>query len=303
MRGRLLLILGIILALISGLLVFKLLTAKPAKVEEKPKTRKVLIALQNLPAGTKIPPEAVGVVERPEDEVPADAFTTPTQVRGKFAAVDIFQGDIILPSMVKTQAEIIREKPSSLVPPGKVAFTIRVDELSSVAYAIQPGDYVDVIVGLWLVDVDQDLQYEKTGPEGEPQIPRYVVQLTLQNVEVLNVGLQAQPPVQEGEETGGRPTGRTSPAPEEGGEVPEQGAVVQYDYITLLLPQQDAEVIEYLRRAGAVITLALRNPEDHNVVTTEPVTLEYIIRRFRYVEPSKQPYTIKAKETGEEMLR
>ena len=206
---------------------------------------------------------------------------------------------------MKTQAEIIREKPSSLVPPGKVAFTIRVDELSSVAYAIQPGDYVDVIVGLPFVDVDQELQYEKTGPEGETQFPRYVVQLTLQNVQVLNVGLQAQPPTGEEQQegAGGRVPGRTTARPEEG-QTPQPEAVpVQYDYVTLLVPQQDAAVIKYFREKGAIIDLALRNPEDHNIVTTEPVSMEYIVRRFNFMVPPKQPYAIKPKETGEETMR
>lgn len=288
MRGRLLILLGVILALVSGFMVFRLLSSRPAaeKVPEKIETRKVIVAVQNLPKGAKIVPEAVTIMEKPLDEVPDGALVSVSQTRGKLAAVDIYQGDVITKDMIKSWAEVVVEKPASLIPIGKVAFTIKVDELSAVAYNIQPGDRVDVLVSLSLVDVEQDTQIVRTGPEGQEQVPRHVTQLTLQGVEVLNVGLKGQAvaaPAGEGEETGAAPSQQ---AEQEG----EQPTPYTYSYITLLLPQQDAQVLKYLREIGARVDLALRNPEDTAQVSTEPVTLEYVMRRFRFIEPTKLPY-------------
>ncbi len=279
MRGRLLLVVGIILALASGCLVFFLTTRQAQKPGQLPiPTRKVVVAVQDLPAGTPIVPDAITLMEKPVNEVPADALSSLERTRGKLAAVDIYRGDIITEGMLTTKEKILAEKPITMIPPGKVAFTIRVDELSSVAYSIQPGDYVDVLVGIDFVDVERESQCEKPCPEGFTggQIPRHVTQLTIQNVQVLNVGLRTLPP----------PTEVVTPTE-------TQTQTVSYDYITLILPQQDALVLKYLREIGAIVDLALRNPEDQALVSTEAVTLEYILRRFNIPVPPKLDYTYK----------
>ncbi len=285
MRGRLLLIIGILLALGSGCLVFFIMSRqgpKPAPIQ----TRKVIVAVQDLPAGTPIVPDAITIMDKPINEVPADALSSPEKLRGKVAAVDIYRGDIITTDMLTTKEKILQEKPISLIPPGKVAFTIRVDELSSVAYSIQPGDYVDVLVGIDLVDVQRETQCQTPCPEGftGEQIPRHVTQLTLQNVQVLNVGLRTIVP------TKGAETEASAPAEAQAQQTPQP---VSYNYVTLLLPQQDALVLKYLREIGAIVDLALRNPDDKNVVSTEAVTIEYILRRFNIPIPPKLDQTYK----------
>lgn len=282
MRGRLLLVIGVILALASGCLVFFFMSRQAQQPAQLPVlTRKVVVAVQDLPVGTPIVPDAVTLIEKPVTEVPADALSSLERTRGKLAAVDIYRGDIITEDMLTTKEKILAEKPISMIPPGKVAFTIRVDELSSVAYSIQPGDYVDVLVGIDFVDVQRESQCELPCPEGFPgtQIPKHVTQLTLQNVQVLSVGLRAA--VAPTEEI--TPTGETQASPQ----------VVSYNYVTLLLPQQDALVLKYLREIGAIVDLALRNPDDQSVVSTEAVTLEYILRRFNIPVPPKLDYTYK----------
>jgi len=290
MRGRLLLIIGILLALGSGCLVFFLMSRQgqqPAQVQ----TRKVIVAVQDLPAGTPIVPDAVTIMDKPINEVPADAISSPEKIRGKVAAVDIYRGDIITTDMLTTKEKILQEKPISLIPPGKVAFTIKVDELSSVAYSIQPGDYVDVLVGIDFVDVQRETQCQTPCPEGftGEQIPRHVTQLTIQNAQVLNVGLRTvTPPTTEGGTTSAEAQAQPTPQP------------VSYSYITLLLSQQDALVLKYLREIGAIVDLALRNPDDKSVVSTEAVTIEYILRRFNIPIPPKLDQSYKYR-TGEQV--
>jgi Flp pilus assembly protein CpaB len=290
MRGRLLLIIGILLALGSGCLVFFLMSRQgqqPAQVQ----TRKVIVAVQDLPAGTPIVPDAVTIMDKPINEVPADAISSPEKIRGKVAAVDIYRGDIITTDMLTTKEKILQEKPISLIPPGKVAFTIKVDELSSVAYSIQPGDYVDVLVGIDFVDVQRETQCQTPCPEGftGEQIPRHVTQLTIQNAQVLNVGLRTvTPPTTEGGTTSAEAQAQPTPQP------------VSYSYVTLLLSQQDALVLKYLREIGAIVDLALRNPDDKSVVSTEAVTIEYILRRFNIPIPPKLDQTYKYR-TGEQV--
>ncbi|MGQ9516519.1 MAG: hypothetical protein ACUVT1_04550, partial [Anaerolineae bacterium] len=62
--------------------------------------------------------------------------------------------------------------------------------------------------------------------------------------------------------------------------------------ITLLVNQQDALVLKFAREAGASIDFALRSKNDHDLVETEPVTLDYMIRRFNIRPPERLPYAV-----------
>ena len=44
------------------------------------------------------------------------------------------------------------------IPPGKVAYALPVGRYSGVAWAIRPGDHVDVIISLLVVDLDEEFQ-------------------------------------------------------------------------------------------------------------------------------------------------
>jgi pilus assembly protein CpaB len=48
--------------------------------------------------------------------------------------------------------------PSLEIPPGKVAISVPISKLSSVAYGIQKGDHVNIIVSLLMVDTDTNFQ-------------------------------------------------------------------------------------------------------------------------------------------------
>src|SRR5690606_27681759 len=47
---------------------------------------------------------------------------------------------------------------AAILDPGRVAIAVPMDRITSVAYALQPGDRVDVIVSMLFVDIDQDFQ-------------------------------------------------------------------------------------------------------------------------------------------------
>jgi Flp pilus assembly protein CpaB len=69
---------------------------------------------------------------------------------GKTAAVDLEPGTILTQSMV--------EKNVISIPRGLVAISIPISRLSSVSFAPQRGDHVNVIVTLLFLDVDTDFQ-------------------------------------------------------------------------------------------------------------------------------------------------
>lgn len=295
-RGRLLIILGLVLAALTAVGAYVLLnqpqaaTAPPVETQ----TRRVVVALQNIGEGQPILPETITMADWPKDQVPPGAILNQADVAGKLARVPIFQGQVLQQEMLIDKTEMIAEgtHASWQIPRGKVAVAFPVTRLSSVAYAVQAGDFVDVLVTLNLVTLDVESQVkepvERVGQEGGiigEQTPRQVAQLTLQDVQVLRVGEWAteteavQPPPQQG----GAQATPVPPGP---------------DIITLLVDQQDALVLKFLRESGAIIDLALRPRDDHDLVSTESVTLDYVIRRFNIAIPPKQPYALEPAGTS-----
>jgi Flp pilus assembly protein CpaB len=132
-----------------------------------------------------------------------------------------------------------------------MAFSI--NDITGIAGALQPGDYVDVMLTLQASalptqTVRAGTQPTLTGTEGLP-----VTQLMLQNVLILQVG-----------NWGG--TGEKSgPA----------------NTITLALDRQDALALKAAREQGE-IDLILRRVGDTKIVETEPVNLQYLNKRFKF---------------------
>jgi hypothetical protein len=84
------------------------------------------------------------------------------------------------------------------------------------------------------------------------------------------------------------------------GAVPAEGAVeptattqplLVPDIVTLVMSRQDALVLKYALETGADIDLALRSVLDNEVtdVTTDSVTLQYIIDFYNIIQPPKMP--------------
>jgi hypothetical protein len=72
--------------------------------------------------------------------------------------------------------------------------------------------------------------------------------------------------------------------------------------VILVVSQQDALVLKYARENNFIMDLALRAAGDEVLVTTEAVTLEYMIRRFNISLPPKlQYYLDTVPPVGEEM--
>ncbi len=315
-RGRIFIILGVVLGLGTALAAIFLLGQQPPAPppgEEAPveivTTQEVVMAMQNVARGDTIVPEAVELREMEIDQVPREAMTILDEVIGRIALTDIFQGQVIQASMLTDRETLLSEANASiLIPKGKVAVAFPIKEISSVSYAIQAGDSVDVLISMKFIEVDETYQVKLPFEEyveiveeipcepcmprptdNRDQVPRPATQLIVQDAEILRIGTwlgaEAPPPEEEG-----------APPPEEGGEAPPPPAKPQY--ITLLVNHQDALVLKWARESGAEIDLALRSAEDHDIVTTEPVTLDYMLARFGITVPPKRSYTLESIAAG-----
>ncbi len=301
-RGRILILLGLILALGTAGAVFVLLQGSTTPTPEAQVQREdVVVAIQ--PIAEDEPVEGrLDLRPIPIDLIPDGALRSLDGTAGMLAAGPIPQGTIIQQALLISPMQLMAEgELGTLVETGYVAVAMPVDELSSVSYGVRPGDYVDVLMTLYFMDIDQDTQMVEpicppTCPcppecptqaqtseiQLSPQIPRLASQLTLQNVRVLGVGRWEQEQVsgeqeaQPGEE-GGQPVPPELPA-----------------FITLMVTPQDALVLKLAREGGAIIDLAVRAEEDVQQFATQQVTLDYLMARFSIALPARQAYTVEA---------
>lgn len=128
-------------------------TATPATV--------IVIAVQEIPRGVAITPDMVEEVVFPAQFAPQSAFTSEEDVIGLIAATTIVREEVILARKLVQDFNSLGRVGSAaaaVLEPGRVAITVPIDRLTSVGYALQPGDFVDIIVSMMFVDVETDFQ-------------------------------------------------------------------------------------------------------------------------------------------------
>ncbi len=359
MRGRVLILLGMVIILVI-VLVFVLMsggnetgqegtTGTPAVAAETTPLPEelsprfldmveIVVAIQDLPRGIVIPPDGVGVQLWPQEALPepGNYFTAEEleDVIGQIARTDIPRGMPILARQIVPNLYEIAQTGSDAAAlmrafeddQPRVAVSIPLDPtgVGQVAYGIQPGDFVDVILSFLYIDVDPTFQTRmpnnvslitrlETGelsigaprqgrpeastlsPEGvllspseASQRPRLVTQRTVTNAWVLHVGYF--PPG--GDIVGATPTPQaieTVPPPGQGEaqQATPQPTATPYLplIITLAVTPQDALVLTWAVDAQIPITLALRTAGDNSVVATDPVSLDYMIRTYNAQPP------------------
>lgn len=278
--------------------------------------REIVVAAKDIPRGSRITSDAVQIATWPETSVPGDALADVEAALGRVARVDIVLDMPILDGMLTDAPGDLGAVGSDAalhIPAGKVAYALPVSRYSGVAWAIRPGDHVDVIVSLLVVELDEEFQTALPNnatcvqpPEGEgcqggvmgrlevlpnswvvnltpngDQQPRLVTQLTVQDAVVLRIGDwpgdEEAPPVEEEQ-------------PEEAEGQPVAASRAAVEPLTLIVTPQDAMVLKYAGEVGASIDLVLRSSADTGQITTDSVTLQYIFERFDIELPPKLPY-------------
>ncbi len=169
-RGRILILFALILLFgaVAGFLVLSRLGSggggPEAQSTEGPAfggEAQIVIAAQDISRGAVIPQDGVILSPFPADFVVETMITDLNQVTGRRARMDIARGVPITQNMVTEQSGDLLgtgSDASLAIPAGFTAVTIPMNRFSSVGYALEDGDSVDVIVSLLLVDVDSDFQ-------------------------------------------------------------------------------------------------------------------------------------------------
>ncbi|PJF40983.1 MAG: hypothetical protein D6737_02485 [Chloroflexi bacterium] len=368
MRGRVLILIALIILLVAVLVAFLVLggdngdtTSETANVPPAgngnapssqvvqptpPRLVNIVVALQQLPRGFQFPsnidelfdengePTIVALRAWPEEAVPVNAIRESGEglegVLNKIVRTDISREGPVLTTMLVDNLNQIAATGSdaaAILPPNLVAVSIPIDRLTGVAFAIQDGDRVDVIMSMLFVDVDEAFQsispnrvtlFQLTeegievqqGIEGrvdtfptfgavivgpsERQRPRLVTQRTIQDAFVVHVG---EFPL-DGQFIGVVPTPTTPPEAQaqqpqgQEGPPPSPTPIPRPDIITLGVTPQNAVALTWAVEARIPVSLALRSATDTSRLPTTAVTLDVLINEFGIEVPGKRPFTV-----------
>jgi len=169
-RGRIFFYLAAILILVlGGIFVISQRLAAPsgADVAEAPQPTpivdlvEIVVITQPTPRGTVLNEAILGYIELPRDNVIEGMFTDMALVVSRRAKFDLDSGIPVTAGMLVDSADQLSDTGSlaSLsIPRGKVAVSIPISRLSSVAYAPKPGDHVSVIATMLFIDLDSEFQ-------------------------------------------------------------------------------------------------------------------------------------------------
>ncbi|MCM8795738.1 MAG: Flp pilus assembly protein CpaB [Candidatus Omnitrophica bacterium] len=270
-KQRIILIIGIVLALIAVVMVKVYLDQQRQMAQEEARKAfarlqanqtAVLVAKQDIPNGTVLKPEMLEAAIFPNQYVQPQAVTSFDRIAGMITVAPISKGEQITLSKLTQRREVgAGAGLAGVTPVGKRAITISVDNIASLAGMIKPGDYVDVIA---MVPVPVETQ------EGKHATQVAVLPL-FQNVMVLAVG----------QNIGGGPVLSRRYEKEEQKETSP--------LITLALTPEEANLIAFVSEQGK-IRLSLRSPADSQIQPLQPASWDTL---FQYIMPAESKSKIK----------
>ena len=181
---------------------------------------RIAVANADIELGGRISPEMIRMADWPDGSVPAGAFAEAAKLEGRVVLVSIQRGEPLTEARlapIGTKGGL-----SAVVPEGKRAMTVRVNDVVGVAGFALPGTYVDVMVNT----------QDERGQRGDRD--HSISKIVLERILVLAVAQEAD---------------RDSTKPK----------VV--NAVTLELTPKDAEMLDLARSVGT-LSLVLRNQTD-----------------------------------------
>lgn len=191
---------------------------------------RIAVANTDIQLGGRISPEMVRMVEWPQGSVPVGAFTEGAALEGRVVLVSLQRGEPLTEARLAPVGS--KGGLSAVVPEGKRAMTVRVNDVIGVAGFALPGTYVDVMVNT----------QEEGGRRGDGD--RSISKIVLERILVLAVAQEAD-------------RDETKPR------------VV--NAVTLEVTPVEAEKLDLARSVGT-LSLVLRNQADPKATDTAGIT-------------------------------
>ena len=139
--GRQSFVLALIFAVVGGVATLSVLSSA-GKAPEQAKDQ-VVVAARAISAGEELTKDDLSVRDMPKGSIPDDALVDANAAAGMYAAVPLSKGQFLLQTMVGTTPPGGRL--AAVIPDGKVAVSVAVNDVISTGGLLAPGDHVDVL--------------------------------------------------------------------------------------------------------------------------------------------------------------
>jgi Flp pilus assembly protein CpaB len=261
-RARIILILGVLLALGAGTMTFFYAqgaqTAAPPP--EEPKVD-VLVAARELPARTALTAADIKVAKLAVDAAPPTGLKDPKEAIGKILVTNVTTNEPLLPTKFAAAERAFTVFPvGEKVEPGSPNYrvmTITIPDNNAVGGILVAGDSVDIMY-VFAFDPATKLQLPQgatgtgtgTGAAGTQQ------RITADTVAKIILG-------------------------------PMQILSRQANVYTIRVDAALAERIAYIQAAGGSLQLLLRAPQDDRAVTTTGATFASVYTQFKFPLPER----------------
>lgn len=227
-------------AVVFGLLTSYFLYAFLRDMQENAsdaQTETVVIVSRNVPAKTLLTREILALKKVPLGSSHVSAIREMDEAIGGIAKVPLIQGEPVLKGKIAHKDDF-KNGLAYIIPPGRRAMSIPVDDISGVAGLLQPGDRVDVVSVM-----------SASNGQGEESV--YSV-LILQDIELLAVGKHLDPKGSDAKSGNEQQTDKT---------------------VTLAVTVEEAQSL-FLANQQGTIRLLLRSPVDDGTVSVPPLQQE-----------------------------
>jgi pilus assembly protein CpaB len=158
---------------------YRFLENQPVQTVTVP-TRKVVVANADLSLGSELRRDDLKAIEWPASAVPAESFQDPAELVGRGLIASVVTNEPILPGKLASKEAGSGLPP--IIPAGKRALSVRVNEVIGVAGYVLPGTRVDVVA--------------TQSPNGRTE--DMTSKVVLSNVEVLTAGTRLEQDTQDG---------------------------------------------------------------------------------------------------------
>jgi Flp pilus assembly protein CpaB len=260
--GCLWLSVALVLALVAGGAAFITLqkaTANQANGAAPVATNPVVVAVHPMAVGSLLSDGDLTLAQLPANSTPMGALATIAEATGQVTTVPLNTGEMVL-SHHLTHPDVAADNAAFTLPEGKIAVSLSADDLLSGMALIQAGDKVDIMYSL---KVKKIASANGGGGSQQDDEQQYTFG-TLQGATVVSLIRSALR-----EQTTTDTSGKA---------IASSGAPQAY---ILALPPQDALALKYLKDAGAVMDLGLRNITDETDHTAKPVDVRYIVDKYQ----------------------
>ena len=247
----------------------------PQVSQPEPETKEVVVTTHNIALGAVLKAQDLKTAQMPIELVPPGVLTAPDEAIGRFSKVDLVSGEMLLDHHLADPTNVNHDV-AYTIGDDQVMMAFPASDLMSSLGIIQRGDLIDIFITM-----DQEVpvsplaggQVSATGQE-ETKTETLTfdafqrVEITALVAEVVQDRQGTTAPLQGTDNT----------------QAAQQPAQTKIQAYLLSMSPQDALVLKHFKDTGANFDFVLRSPTSNQLFTLDPVTAQYLIDRYQFVE-------------------